>query len=182
MSDLPPVEIRDARVEDVPAIAAIHVEGFDDAHRGIVDDAILEERTIELRTRVWTARLSDPPEGSFVLVATVHGEVAGFTSGRRSRPDEDDGRGWGRWEDIYASSRFKPRSRIAEPLSRAAFRRFHELGYEESVGFHLEGNARAREFLLGLGMYHDGHFFEVGGSRSLRMLGCIDPRPPRRVP
>lgn len=182
MNDLPPVEIRDARIEDVPAIAAIHVAGFEEAHRGIVDDRIIEERTIELRTRVWRARLSDPPARSFVLVAEVDGKAAGFFSGRPAREREDDGRGWGCWENLYIASTYKPRARVATPLARAAFRRFGELGFEDAVAFHLEGNTRSRELLLGLGLYHDGHFLEVGGSRSLRMLGAVDPRPPRRVP
>jgi len=161
---LPNLEIRLAGPDDVPAVAAIHVEGYESAHRGILSDENLAVRTLELRRRVWGERLADPPERSFVLVAVIDGEVVGFISGRASRPDEDDGEGLGRWEDIYVSSRHKPRSRIAAPLAHAAYERYRELGYPGVVGFFAEGNDRARLYLDSVGMRPDGHTVVVDGS------------------
>lgn len=150
-------------------MSAIHVAGFEAAHRGIFSGESLAVRTHALRERVWTQRLAAPPDRSFVLVAEIEGQVAGFTSGRPAREDEDDGEALGRWEDLYVSSRHKPRSLIATPLVAAARDRFRELGFADFVGFFAEDNERAGRYIQEtLGMRTDGHVVVIDGARVLR--------------
>ncbi|MDP2712947.1 MAG: GNAT family N-acetyltransferase [Solirubrobacteraceae bacterium] len=169
MSSPQQLEIRHAVPGDAAAIATVHVEGYDSAHRGILDPASLAVRNFELRRRVWSERLADPPARSFVLVAVEGGEVVGFVSGRTAHPDEDGGLGEGRVENIYVLSRCRPRSRVAAPLMEASLDAMAELGYTIGFGFVAEGNDRSRNFLRGLGWHHDGYVIEVEGLRQYRI-------------
>jgi len=168
--DLPELTVREATLTDVQAVAAIHVEGYESAHRGLFPDENLAVRTLELRTRVWGERLADPPESSFVVVAEQEGEVVGFLSGRASRPDEDDGEGLGRWEDIYVASKCRPRGRVVAAMKPAAYDLWKGFGFPGVVGFIAEPNTRAlRFFTEEIGMHQDGHSVEIDGVRVLRV-------------
>jgi L-amino acid N-acyltransferase YncA len=163
--DLPPsleqtLRIRPASAEDVEAIAAIHVEGYWEAYRGLVDDAVLAARSPALRRRVWGERLEGPQERQFVVVADRDGEVVGFSSGRAATPDEGgDGERIGCWENLYLrpdllGSAESLKTGLA--LHEATVARLAGCGFTEGVNFVIEGNDRARRFFEAVGWKPDG--------------------------
>ena len=98
------IAIRPARLDDVDAVAAIHVAGYEEAYRGLLPDEVLDERSVDLRRRVWAERLAADEPRQFVLVAELDGEVAGFVSGRPASPDEDDDpENVACWENLYVA-------------------------------------------------------------------------------
>src|SRR5688572_17417505 len=96
------LRVRPATSGDADAIAEIHVQGYEEAYRGLVPDEVIDSRTPELRRRVWGERLREPQADGFVLVAEMDGRVAGFSSGRPATAEEaGDEAPAGCWENLY---------------------------------------------------------------------------------
>ncbi|HYP20288.1 MAG TPA: GNAT family N-acetyltransferase [Chloroflexia bacterium] len=79
--------IREATIEDVPAIARVHVDSWRTTYKGIVPQRILDQLTYEGREELWRRVLS-PDNSSFVYVAEEDGQVVGFACGGPAREDE----------------------------------------------------------------------------------------------
>lgn len=80
--------IRTARPEDADPIAAIHVEAWREAYRGLVPDELLDTLSESSRSMKWREMLRDPPPRSEIFVAESDGELVGFVSCGPCR-DED---------------------------------------------------------------------------------------------
>jgi ribosomal protein S18 acetylase RimI-like enzyme len=53
--------VREARPEDVPQMAWVHVQSWRETYRGLVPDAVLDDPGfLSQRERFWTAALTDP--------------------------------------------------------------------------------------------------------------------------
>jgi len=76
------VMIRQASLDDVPAIARVHVDTWRTTYRGLLPDEHLTRLTYEGRERLWTEAIGTPHEGSFVLVATPTRHLYGARSTR----------------------------------------------------------------------------------------------------
>jgi ribosomal protein S18 acetylase RimI-like enzyme len=155
------LRVRPASPEDAEAIAQIHVQGFEEAYRGLIPDEALDVRTVELRRRVWSERLAGGAPEAFVLVADLHGEVAGFSSGRAASAEEAAGHPGriGCWENLYVRPDAVGSAdgmRIGFALHQATVERLSELGFDEAVNFVVEGNERARRFFEAVGWRADG--------------------------
>jgi GNAT superfamily N-acetyltransferase len=74
--------IRTARAEDAAAIAALHVEGWEE-FRPFVPAAVMATRTLERRAQEWRRRLSDPDPRWWTAVAEHAAEPVGFVSVER---------------------------------------------------------------------------------------------------
>lgn len=85
---VPDLRIRPATRSDVEAIAAVHVAGWRDNYRGIIDDRTIDERTVEWRVRFWDAALSEPNRWTFV--AQGEHAVIGFVSTLVLKPAVDN--------------------------------------------------------------------------------------------
>ncbi|HWE72727.1 MAG TPA: GNAT family N-acetyltransferase [Stellaceae bacterium] len=73
------VDIRLARPEDAPAIARVHVAVWNSTYRGLIDDALIDEATVEQREAMWTDILTAYTETHPVLVAEDFGiGICGF--------------------------------------------------------------------------------------------------------
>ena len=79
MSQSGAIEIRRATVEDIPAIARVHVDAWRTAYRGIVPDEYLDGLTYEGRERMWRSVLGEFADRHVAYVAD-HGTegVIGF--------------------------------------------------------------------------------------------------------
>jgi ribosomal protein S18 acetylase RimI-like enzyme len=77
--------IRPATTDDIPHIAALHVEGWKGAYGGIVDQAYLDALTVEKRIADWTQWMAAGE--SQVFLAEEDGKPAGFVvTGRTKTP------------------------------------------------------------------------------------------------
>ncbi|MEX2246272.1 MAG: GNAT family N-acetyltransferase [Dehalococcoidia bacterium] len=72
------MELREARPDDVAAIARLHAESWRTAYRGIYRDAYLDGDVFEDRMKVWTERFAAPAENQFLLLATEGDDLLGF--------------------------------------------------------------------------------------------------------
>ena len=71
------IRIREGCAEDVEAIAAVHVQSWQEAYRGQVPDAYLDELTAESRYRMWERVFED---GVHVHLAEDDGKIIGISS------------------------------------------------------------------------------------------------------
>lgn len=84
------MHIRDARVHDCRDIAQISVEGWRRAYRGIIDDAVLDGRSVDEgaeRFRTWTQELAQ--NQNRLVVVDDGDEVVGFGSYGANRDPEN---------------------------------------------------------------------------------------------
>lgn len=89
------MRIREASVEDAPAIARVTVDTWKTAYRGIIDDNYLDNLTYEEREKGWR---EFPFNEAFVLVAEDDtGMIIGFAAGGLQREE-----GLGYKGELYA--------------------------------------------------------------------------------
>jgi ribosomal protein S18 acetylase RimI-like enzyme len=74
----PESAFREACVQDIAAIAALHADSWRRHYRGAYLDAFLDGEVVADRHAVWTARLAAPGADQFTVVADRSGEVVGF--------------------------------------------------------------------------------------------------------
>jgi hypothetical protein len=162
------VHVRRATPEDVSALAAIHVGGYEEAYRGLIPDEVIDTRTPALRRRVWSERIAAERPREFVLVADLDGTVRGFVSGRQAeageveRPEPHVGC----WENLYSDPEILGDARgfrVALALHEALEQAFLAEGFTEAVAFVIDGNDRASRFFTLLGWLPDGMTREVDG-------------------
>lgn len=83
--------IREAVIEDVDAIAAVHVAAWRETYPGIMPREILDGLGVGQRAaqwRRWFDPASEQPDRRVLTVCVHDGKVVGFASG--AVPDEDD--------------------------------------------------------------------------------------------
>jgi GNAT superfamily N-acetyltransferase len=85
------VLIRVATEADVPHIAQIHVASWLDAYRGVIPDAVIDARTVEGVTAMWSGNPTKFPK-NLTVAEMPDGQIAGFscagpvTDGSKSVP------------------------------------------------------------------------------------------------
>ncbi|MBG0716797.1 GNAT family N-acetyltransferase [Microbacterium sp. 2C] len=87
------VTVRAARSDDAAAAARVHVEGWRETYRGLVDDDILDDASLlPRRERFWASALGGDPRYADVqaAVAEVDGEIVGIAMSRAADPYEED--------------------------------------------------------------------------------------------
>ncbi|MDX1453434.1 MAG: GNAT family N-acetyltransferase [Oleiphilaceae bacterium] len=75
------MEIRDANVGDVEAIAEIHAESWLQTYSKVLTKEYLEQKAPEERRAVWSNRLSSRDENQKVIVSESQGQIIGFACG-----------------------------------------------------------------------------------------------------
>jgi L-amino acid N-acyltransferase YncA len=174
----PRMTVRPATPADADAIAAIHVAGYEDAYRGLLPDAVLDVRTLELRRRVWGERLAREHGAEFTDVAEIDGVVGAFHSGRGASAEEcgAESSATGCWESLYTDPVHLGGSAgmlLGFALHRQMLERMAALGFTDAVAFVVEGNDRARRFFLATGWALDGTTREVEGALQHRLRRAI---------
>lgn len=84
------MEIRQAKANDVAAIARIHVASWQAAYTGLLPDQVIADHDIALRSKQWQ-RLY---QRDAALVALVRGQVVGFITGGHQRSHLELGGGY----------------------------------------------------------------------------------------
>ena len=75
MEDL---KIRKADIEDAEAIAAVHVETWQNAYLGLIPDSYLQSLSIDQRAITWRENLQNQHSTSHTLVAEMENQIVGF--------------------------------------------------------------------------------------------------------
>lgn len=174
--------IRPIRVEDVAAVARLHVAVWQAAYRGLLPDAFLDAQSVERRERMWQGAVGrdDPP----VLVAEMGGRIAGFVWCGPARDADVQGAMTGEVYAIYVAPDAWG-SGVSAALMVQGLAGLAALGYTEAILWVLRGNERAMHFYTRQGFAPDGAakieqhgdvtFDEV---RYRRWLAEVSPRTP----
>jgi len=161
-----PITCRVANDDDASDIAAVQVESWRSAYRGILPDtdlAALSEAGIAQR---WRQNLND--SGRRVWVASKGSEMAGFCSCQFARDADLAGKA-GEVTAIYVRPSCWGLG-TGRSLMRLAEAHFVEAALHRAVLWVLEGNQGARSFYERLGFGSDGERRLLSGSDSVMEL------------
>lgn len=130
---------------DVDALAAMHVQAWREAYRGLMPDAVLAGLDVGRRAATWRETLA---RGTPVMLALWADEIVGFMGcGRRRNPAlPSDGEVYG----LYVLARAQ-RQGIGHALMRFAAERLEGQGFASASLWVFEGNGPARGFYEALG-------------------------------
>jgi ribosomal protein S18 acetylase RimI-like enzyme len=140
------MDIRAARMEDVPEIAVVHVRSWQAAYRGLLPQAYLDGLDPGQRIGQWERSLSAAKRSDGgTLVAGAGGRLSGFVSYGPARDDDAESRRAGEIYAIY----LVPASwgeGIGRQLMTAALGRLGEAAFDRVILWVLDSNVRARRF------------------------------------
>jgi ribosomal protein S18 acetylase RimI-like enzyme len=145
------VTVRPATLPDAPAIRRVHVRAWPAAYRGQMPDDYLDGLRAEDRAAHWEGALRREDLRGAILVAERAGEVIGFAVAGPSRDPEGAG-------ELYAINLDPAHwgTGAGRALLQAAQAELARPGFDETVLWVLEGNARARRFYEIAGWVADG--------------------------
>jgi GrpB-like predicted nucleotidyltransferase (UPF0157 family)/L-amino acid N-acyltransferase YncA len=158
------ITLRIASPEDAPAIAEVHVRGWD-VYRGIVPDGYLDAldpTTYALRWAEWLAEAEDGPRGFTYVAEDPPGTVLGFAnSGAERNLGRTD---LGEVRAIYVAEAARGRG-VGRQLMVASARRLLRLEFRALMIWVLAANTSARRFYEALGGHADQtHMRPIGGA------------------
>ena len=85
-----PVHLRHATVADAAGIAQVHVDGWRQAHKGLVPEQYLRHTSERLREEFWREELEVESPDRTPWVAMIDDRVIGFANGGSTRDDDAD--------------------------------------------------------------------------------------------
>ncbi|MFE6052820.1 GNAT family N-acetyltransferase [Kitasatospora sp. NPDC056446] len=146
--------IRDAVVDDGPALARVHLDAWLVGYVGLMPQGLLDATTLERRTATWQLTLSrDRGPREKILVAEVSGTPLGFAHVGPGRDADADGAGE-LWALNVAPQQWG--NGVASNLVRAAHDVLRRDGFDKATLWVLTGNARARRLYERHGWCTDG--------------------------
>ena len=143
------VEIRPLTDDDIDAVAAVHVRGWQSGYAGILPAEVLDAR--DPAERAARIREQSPGPGEQTLVAVADGTVAGFAVLGPYRGES----GPGELYAIYVDPDHWGTG-IGRALLAAARAELSGAGYPEMRLWVLEANRRGRRFYERAGLAPDG--------------------------
>lgn len=150
--DMGVVEVRPARPDDAPAVAAVHVRSWQVGYRGLLDQDYLDGLRPEDRMGHYTFASTDP-DAPATIVAVEDGAICGFATTGPSRDADiaDGGEVLALYVDPDAWGLGVGRRLMAE-----ARKRLSHSGFTDAVLWVLVGNDRAQRFYRADGWRPDG--------------------------
>jgi ribosomal protein S18 acetylase RimI-like enzyme len=150
------MDIRPARIEDVPQIALIHVQSWQGAYRGLLPQAYLDSLEPAQRAGMWAQVLSETNwSHGGTLVADVGGNLLGFISYGPARDGDADQKRVAEILAIYLMPAAWGEG-SGKQLMGAALGRLLEAGFDQATLWVLDSNVRARRFYEAGGWSADG--------------------------
>jgi ribosomal protein S18 acetylase RimI-like enzyme len=150
------MDIRAARMQDIPQIAVVHVRSWQAAYRGLLPQAYLDGLDPAQRISQWERIVSAAGRaGGGTLVADAGGRVCGFVSYGPARDDDADARRAGEIYAIYLAPAAWGKG-TGRQLMAAALGRLGQAGFGQVILWVLGSNARARRFYEAGGWLDDG--------------------------
>ena len=166
-----PQLVRAARIDDVPAMARVHVLSWAETYRGVMSDAVLDDPdAVAARERFWTAALTDPRYAdNRVQVAEAAEKVVGIAM---SGPPSEADAHWSR--QLYVLYVLAEAHGIG--LGAALLDAVLEPG-ESAVLWVADPNPRAQAFYRKKGFRPDGTEKLALGVREIQLVREVARRP-----
>ncbi|MGC4377725.1 GNAT family N-acetyltransferase [Fictibacillus sp. Mic-4] len=142
------MNIRKARVEDARPIAKVHVESWRTTYKGMMEDDVLKQLSVDEREQKWKKIIMDLSEEFLYVAENDKGEVAGFASGGPSRSPEFayDGELYA----IYILQEYQQKGIGRKLISKIA-EKLLENGYQSMIVWVLKDNQAAKQAYIKLG-------------------------------
>lgn len=139
-------QVRRAEIADAAAIAAVYVETWQSAYRGLLPDDFLDALVLDAYEERWRRTLAGDTTRTFVAVAGR--DIVGFASGGRERAGEDGYEG-----ELYAIyvKDGEQRRGHGRRLVQATARSLRDLDLDDMIVWVLRDNHAARTFYERLG-------------------------------
>ena len=144
--------IRPATVEDVTAIAEVHVSTWQSAYKGLLADELLQSLSIARRKQGWQAIITEA--ATAVIVAEVTGQVVGFSNFGASR-DSNASPTVAEIYAIYLLAAYWGEG-IGKVMMQASLRELAKRSFRSTTLWVLETNQRTIDFYTGMGFSLDG--------------------------
>lgn len=160
--------IRKATQDDIPIIAALHIEGWKGAYGGIVDQGYLDSLTVEKRITDWTEWMGSGE--SEVFLAEESGQPAGFVVIGRTKtpPPGSSSIRPSHSGEVYALYLHPDywRKGIGTLLLKHAARELKDRKHSAICLWVLDANVRAKAFYERMGGQKlGGKMIEIGSSK-----------------
>jgi ribosomal protein S18 acetylase RimI-like enzyme len=174
------VRLRDARPDDVAAIASLHADSWRRHYRGALTDDYLEHQADDDRLTVWTARFADPQRTTTTITVIASPAdptdptVLGFAHTLLGADPT-----WGALLDNLHVTAASKRSGIGTMLLAETARRVLERDRTSGLWLWvLEQNVAAQAFYLARGGRFEDHQAkpQPGGSTAVA-IRCVWPEP-----
>jgi ribosomal protein S18 acetylase RimI-like enzyme len=140
------VELRDAMPADAHAIAAVSVQSWRAAYRGLLPDDVLAGLSVDDREQLWSDSLTARQAHTHILVAAVGEAIVGFAA--TGPPLVPDDRADPTLGDLYALYLIPDvwRRGIGTQLHATALDRLRSCGFSHAGLWVLDTNDRALRF------------------------------------
>lgn len=153
--------IRDANIDDAPRLAQIRIAGWEQAYRGIMPDAVLDNMNYERSVQRWHENLTAKRD-DYVFVAELDGQAGGFAAGGAGR--DSDAEYDGELYAIYVLPELQGQG-AGKALAQAAMDWLRAHGYHKMLIWVLRDNQPARRFYEALGgTVVRERMLEIGGA------------------
>lgn len=143
--------IRRATVNDVQAIAEVHVKSWQAAYRGLLPEDFLQNLSVSRREEQWRRGLQNPEQVILVYEGEAIVAFCGFAPSRDENVDKTKVAELG---TIYALESAWGQG-IGKALWQEAVKLMREKGFAEVTLWVLKGNERAIKFYERQGMVFD---------------------------
>lgn len=163
------MKIREARWEDAPGIAKVHVDSWRSTYRELMPAAFLADLSYQGREETWGRILADssatPQE--LVFVAEEQGEIVGFVSGGKERSGELMFEG-----ELYALYLLESHQRrgLGRGLLQSLVSRFEQVPFSSMLLWVLADNPARRFYERMGGVPVSSKVVTIGGA-SLTEIG-----------
>ncbi len=137
------MEIRDARPDDVPTIAKVHVDSWRTTYRDVLPKSYLNDLSYDARETMWAGAFGADSQ-TFLIVAEDAGKIAGFAAGGAARKDTPEAKTYG--GELYAVYMLESYQRrgLGRRLVAAVAEALIARGHSEMITWVLEDNAACR--------------------------------------
>ncbi len=147
--------LREAGLQDIPAIVAVQARSWRESYRGLVDDDFLEAIPMQKWIESWRTHFFGARRDTRAFVAEDGGRIIGFSGAGAADGVEGLGDAVAELHTIYMDAAYYGQG-IGRRLMEAALDHLRQQGFTEVVLWVLEGNHRARRFYEAGGWRADG--------------------------
>src|SRR5690348_7497279 len=145
--------VRAATVEDVPALAALHLAAWQIGYRGVLPDSRVDALSLDEFLPNWERNIVR--EGPTYLIAEEAGEIVGFVSFGPTQDEDNNPTTVGQIYALYIDPDHW-RNGYGRLLMNEAIQRLTKSGFTALTLWTWEKNHQGRSFYERIGITHDG--------------------------